>query len=516
MDQNDDLKNLFQRLDSRIQELPEPDLGRQFGREIHRFRSPYSKFLEWILNGGFGMVLLFGLVSLSGIFWNGVSFGWMAVPLVIFIMRPFLGEKPLAHPWRMISALLVGSVLCVTMATAVDFAVFCYPDRASLLLLSFFVENSLGALLLPDYLVGIFVLILASVGMGHWAANRYPWLDRKAATKSWRLVASSAVLLSILASVIGLTIKVDRVHPRHERQAALQDPRMADVIYGENLPREGGVVSELLKGQLLITDDKQQWHYIEQLDSHSRRELAGTLSTVLRERDKNITLVDLQFAEKILQSVAEDKSATPDIAYTELWWELLCFCQDYTIGQDVGPLTYELMEKTALPPLIEPKLSNSEAEMWLKTLEARPLRTWRQGELQRLLSIHHFFAKPQQPQSLREQFLSGVEARYMLLRQIYPSYRIDSSDLPIFRRRKTQAKYSEIYTEVRRQLRYDQHRIVLERLIELRQYKAEHGEYPREFSFKGSDYHYEYADDGPMVKRTNWDEKVELVCRLPL
>ena len=60
MDQDQDIQNLFHRLDRSIEELPPPTLPVEVGRDIHRFRSPFVRFLEWVINGGAGMALIFG------------------------------------------------------------------------------------------------------------------------------------------------------------------------------------------------------------------------------------------------------------------------------------------------------------------------------------------------------------------------------------------------------------------------------------------------------------------------
>lgn len=512
MEDDQDLKALFRRLDSTIEDKPVPEMEGAFRANVHRFRSPGAKFLEWVVNGGAGMVLIFGAVALSSLFWNGLTFGWLAVPLVVLLVRPLLGDTPVRQPWRMALVLLFGSVLSMMLGTAVDFAVFCYPDRASVLLLSFFAENSLRALLLPDYLLGILLSLALAVLSSRWVARSYPWLERKAPTGSWRLALSGLLLLSVFGGAGYIITRADRVHHRHALEQTLQDPLMKNLEHGAGLAVTGSAIDPESNAVDLSTTDLK---YLHNLPPEKRLALASVLVEAFKERRESLTMVDLKAAEDLLSLVAMEEEPSSHLVYTELWWELHCFTQDYFIGREIRPLTREIAFKVALPPLLKDSLSQEEAELWYTRFRSRQGRDLE--ALRTVVSAHAIMQEiqPDENSHTLENYLRDMEARYLFLRVAYPWGHLNTSDFRVFAERGTDKKFESIRNEVFHRLRYDAGCSILLGVLEARLHHMKHGSYPGRLKTPLADYDYKSSPEETVFTMTTWERKEVLVCRLP-
>jgi hypothetical protein len=513
MDRDQELENIFGRLDATLDDLPPPLVDAS--QDIHRFRSPWAKFLEWVINGGAGMALLFGLVALSSIFWNGMSFGWVVVPLVLFLMRPLLGDTPILRPGRMAVVLVVGSALSMALGTMVDFGVYCYPDHGNMTFLSFFVENSVHALLHPEYALTILVTIALTVLGSQWTARRYPWLERKSPTRAWRPMLSIVALLLMAGHLTALSFNDDLVQYRQSIRAALQDPRMTKFVRGTELADVGSAAAKELAAAGVPAEIEARNQFLYKSDAETRKKLAAILLKSFQERESLLTRPDFLLSVEVLQAVASSEETHPDLIFAKLWWEVRCFAQDYAVVSH--RLNDQVLEKVVVPSLLAPTLSSKDAERMYDSLRSRPIRGWREiKELKRILAVHILMVESESQHtsvgSLRK-YLAGVDARYFLMLFVHDKGS-QMPELSQFSSRSTKRSRSRLWVEIDDRVGNDDERPLLIGILEARLFKMEMGDYPQRLKTNLHHYEYENSVEGPIFWEPLSDERVVL-CRLP-
>ena len=499
MEQDQQLKSLFERFDNCLEEKPPSFQDPRLSKPIHRFRSPWAKFLEWIINGGAAMFLVFFLVSLSGIFWNEMSFGWVAAPVVLFLLRPLLGETPIKRTGRMLLVLILGVALSMTLAVVVDFYIYTPGAVGNLNLFCFVVENSLLALLLPDYGLTIAVTIVFLLVLSRTVASRNPWLERTVRLSSWRRWISM-LSLAALALGCGYTFYHSSYKPAwYMVYEARLDPRLVTVAYGANIPEGTGGID---------------W---SSPSPEAFQPRAVELTVKLREQRGQITKKDLLDATQLL--IAEG-SKSDNLLYVDLWWELHCFAQDYSVGNEV-PHMDDLVKDIPLRIFLLPTLTFEEMQLWHSRLGDRPIRTFRRDNkaLDKILAVQTFLdaqnSRPEEPQL--ERFLTGVENRYFLQKYL------GTEELPappvyeivLFTKRDTTRRYWDFESDATHRFHADPERSVLAGVLEAREYKAVHGTYPDKLTSVLYGPEYRKTEHSAEFIRHTWDNKEELICRLP-
>jgi hypothetical protein len=281
-----------------------------------------------------------------------MSFGWVAVPLVIFLVRPMLGANPLQQPLKVVLVTLLGVALSMSLAVMVDFVVRWPMPSQNLYLLSFFLENSLLALLVPDYSVTILIINVSMIALSRWVARRNPWLERRVRLGSARL-RISILCLTVMACCAGYIAYQSEYRPAWYLvfQARL-NPQMKNVAYGASLP----------KGSVRSLDSKA-------MAPSERRAEAQSLLLKYQQKPLTITRSDLNQTVALLQT-AEDE----DPVFLDLWWELHCFSQDHFVGLDITSINHieiQVPRRLFLSPELDPDLMQT----WLTRLRARPMRT---------------------------------------------------------------------------------------------------------------------------------------------
>lgn len=496
MQQDQQLKSLFKRFDSGLEETPPPLQDPRFNKPIHRFRSPWAKFLEWMINGGASMFLVSLLVSLSGIFWNGLSFGWVAVPLVVFLLRPLMGETPVKNSVRMMLILLLGAVLSMTLAVLIDFSVYSPTTINNPYFLCFLVENSLLALLIPAYGLTIAAAIILVTLLSLYVAKRNPWLDRKVRLSPWRR-RLTALSLTTTAFLSGYIVYQSDYEPAwYLVLEARRNPQMEAVSQGANLSVGRALDwSAPSQDQLLIRTQE--------------------LVTKLRERKEPVTQADLEDATKLLKS---EGLHSYNLLYADLWWELHCFAQDYSVGDEVPHLD-DLVEQIPLRLFLAQSIKQEEMEIWYSKLSARPIRTFYKSNevLEDIVAVQAYLdacGKLTGEQGL-ERFLTEVENRYFLQKYVHGQKLPSVYDLAIFNSRDTGKRYRDFDKDATHRFHADSKRSVLSGVLEARIHKSVQGRYPDNLKSTLHGSEYRKTDHSAEFIRYRWDNKEELICRLP-
>ncbi|MCA9777585.1 MAG: hypothetical protein KC800_12740 [Candidatus Eremiobacteraeota bacterium] len=497
MEQDQQLKSLFERFDGCLEEKPPNFQDPRLSKPIHRFRSPWAKFLEWVLNGGAAMFTVFFLVSLSGIFWNGMSFGWVVVPIVIFLLRPLMGETPIKGPVRMLSVLLLGVALSMTLAVAVDYSIFTPGALKNPNLVCFLIENSLLALLTPDFGFAIAVTIAFVLILSRTVATRNPWLDRSVRLGAWRKW-TSLFCLGLSAVLSGYILYHVEYKPAwYLVYKARMDPHMEMVSRGANIPEGRGGID---------------WSSPAPDTLHPRAE---ELVAKLRNQRNEITKADLSDATQLL--LGEGRTSD-DLLYVALWWELHRFAQDYSVGNEVPHLD-DLVEEVPLRLFLLSDLTLEEMQFWKSRLSARPIRTFYSDnqELEKVLAVQAFLDVQGKLTEKRgtERFLSAVENRYFLQKYLLGSRLPSLYESAFFNSRNTAGSYRDFENDATHRFHADSKRSVLVGVLEARVYKAEHGEYPVKLASSLYGAEYRKTEQSAEFIRHTWDNKEELICRLP-
>jgi len=294
---------------------------------------------------------------------------------------------------------------------------------------------------------------------------------------------------------------------------------MVNFAHWTNLADEGSAAAEELAKLGVPVGQEERFQFLRDSDGQTLRAVASVLTESFQERKLLVTRADLALSLSLLKTVADSEEVQPDLAFTGLWWEVLCFSQDYGVPTGFDPAWEECMRKVAMPPLIDPALSQEEAKLWYDRMRARPTRDLVDiQETRRMMAAHVLLVERQfqvEPEGLLEKYEAEAQNRFLLMKFTHHKRKQLPSFFAPFGVEYTRDSQLDVFEEISDRVKPDLHRVLLIGILEARLVKAETGEYPQRLQNRAYKYEYENSAEGALFNELFWNRDKEFVCRLP-
>lgn len=351
-------------------------------------RNPLDKFMEWSLGGGAALALVLTAVVLFAGRWSFYSANLLVIPLVVLLVRPFLGAYPLANGMRVAGVTFLGVVLSLLGVSTVQFVLGTLEvNRFDVLHWADTLQQSISHG--TDPMPTVVICLLGWLGLmgSRRLASHNPWLDRPRG--GYRAMVACAVVLGVLALVPLSTVMA--VLPKGDQswvERAQNSPRMEVYRRARNFQYGTWSFDSDWLAQLGLS---QEWQPNENTINAATDEellhLAAEFTTKLRENRESLTGRDVSVCRQLTEELMERKLSTREVVW---FWDQMAEAASYwklRWSLDQSHINGYHTTRLVIPALKRGELTPAEMEALRERVRARTSQTQPETVQERDLAV---------------------------------------------------------------------------------------------------------------------------------